>query len=177
MLKILISIPIFFVIEKYLCSECGKSFTKNTLLKSHMVWHGPSIFQCSECPANFKSQKHLKLHATRHQNVQFKCCKCSAVFSSSTSLTKHERKQTPNWSKITHFAHKFLILFVPLQIGYIEIQLRILHANYAQWSLPRTINWHLICGHIRAINVSDFGRWTMKQICDFHWNKNCFGNF
>lgn len=50
--------------DLHYCPECDKSFTKLTLLKSHMVMHQPErLHQCDYCPKSF-SRRHDML---RHQ--------------------------------------------------------------------------------------------------------------
>jgi hypothetical protein len=56
--------------ERVKCDQCGKDYSCNTALKSHVdIVHLEIKKQCDQCPTFFKSFKGLQYHMkSQHQN-------------------------------------------------------------------------------------------------------------
>ena len=64
------------------CSECNKSFLKDTELKRHLVSHKEKLeFKCNDCGKRFRKMKKLKIHMQCHvSSRQFTCPKYKETF-------------------------------------------------------------------------------------------------
>ncbi|GFO49244.1 Zinc finger protein 91 [Plakobranchus ocellatus] len=78
--------------KNFLCSECGKAFTTEHMLKTHkLVYHSnANPFYCKECNKYFSSKSCLQHHMKRHSgDLRFECALCGKKFISSNSLESH----------------------------------------------------------------------------------------
>uniref|UniRef100_A0A8C4T4T0 C2H2-type domain-containing protein n=1 Tax=Erpetoichthys calabaricus TaxID=27687 RepID=A0A8C4T4T0_ERPCA len=82
--------------KPYCCSECGKWFSKTSILQTHMRMHtGEQPFSCSECGKRFSQTGHLQTHMRVHTGEQpFSCSECGKQFSDSSNYRRHLRVHT-----------------------------------------------------------------------------------
>ena len=67
---------------KYPCHICGKIFSSNAYLKTHILAHSGAIFPCEECEKTYNSEKALQLHTLEyHLEKKFVCVACGEKFS------------------------------------------------------------------------------------------------
>ncbi|KAM4687509.1 uncharacterized protein O3C94_006022 isoform 1-T2 [Discoglossus pictus] len=89
--------PITYTGQKtFVCSECGKCFSRPTHLDQHVRTHtGEKPFACSECGKCFRQATHLNRHmATHTEEKPFECSACGKCFSQATYLNRHIRSHT-----------------------------------------------------------------------------------
>ncbi|XP_077323317.1 uncharacterized protein LOC143957054 isoform X2 [Lithobates pipiens] len=82
--------------KPYSCSECGKCFDrKRNLMTHHRIHSGEKPFSCSECGRLFAWRASLVEHQRTHTGEKpYPCLECGKCFTQKTHLTKHQRTHT-----------------------------------------------------------------------------------
>ena len=79
------------------CTECGKQFSKESHLKTHMKCHESQSgsHACSQCSKTFNNKRDLDIHTKRHEDGDYTCNNCDFEGNSREALAKHmETKHT-----------------------------------------------------------------------------------
>jgi len=78
--------------ENYVCTHCGKTFSKKHCFESHIVVHSDERpFRCETCGKTFKKKLGLNIHQTTHSSVRgFTCDTCGKRFRLRGHLQRHE---------------------------------------------------------------------------------------
>ncbi|XP_065254567.1 zinc finger protein 84-like [Emys orbicularis] len=82
--------------KPYSCSECGKKFAQQSNLNNHFRLHtGERLYVCSQCGKSFIHQSRLTYHYRVHTGERpYMCTECGKGFTEQSKLTNHYRIHT-----------------------------------------------------------------------------------
>ncbi|XP_050998018.1 zinc finger protein 92 homolog [Acomys russatus] len=78
--------------KRYLCQQCGKSFSRSSNLIKHRIVHSSEKpYECSECGKLFRRSLALLEHQRIHSGDKpYECGECGKTFTRSSNLVKHQ---------------------------------------------------------------------------------------
>ncbi|XP_054033073.1 zinc finger and SCAN domain-containing protein 25-like [Dryobates pubescens] len=83
-------------LRPYPCGQCGKSFGRQTHLRTHQRTHsGLKPYCCGSCGKSFGHLSTLTTHRRLHTGERpYRCGSCGKTFTNPSDLTKHRRSHT-----------------------------------------------------------------------------------
>ena len=77
---------------RFVCSHCGKKFSRSHYLKAHEKQHQVARFSCDICCKRFTYKCNLKAHMSTHSNNKpYQCSVCPKTFRLKFLLEDHQR--------------------------------------------------------------------------------------
>lgn len=85
--------PLSGMARGYVCSQCGKTFSRLHQFKLHQQSHKRKrAFWCTVCGKNFQCSSHLSIHHRTHTGEKpYGCGQCGKRFTQQSSLRVHQR--------------------------------------------------------------------------------------
>lgn len=85
--------PLAGMARSYVCSQCGKAFSRLHQFKLHQQSHKRKrAFWCTVCGKNFQCSSHLSIHHRTHTGEKpYGCGQCGKRFTQQSSLRVHQR--------------------------------------------------------------------------------------
>lgn len=81
-------------IREYQCPHCERYFSRNTFLKNHImsVHEKEKPFVCSECGKTFSRMDSMKRHGALHKEREYSCNLCGMTYHTLNNLNMHTKR-------------------------------------------------------------------------------------
>ena len=80
---------------RHICVDCGKEFSKRSVLRYHAGTHTNSPISCTICNKKFRNEQSYKMHAKRHTlGSRFNCIECGKSYYTNSELARHVQQHT-----------------------------------------------------------------------------------
>ncbi|XP_050678285.1 oocyte zinc finger protein XlCOF6.1-like [Leptidea sinapis] len=75
---------------RYACCECGRKFSTQTTLRTHIILHNKGRLECHICLVRMDTLKHYEDHMNDHINdSKYSCLVCCKKFNNASHLREH----------------------------------------------------------------------------------------